>query len=246
MKKTVKDIKSVAYFSSIATQITSLIYLLYALIAQTGLWYVNALLLAISSAYFIYFLHSSNHENKKKNKKVKKIYVRAKQTIKLFPLAIALYNLCLTVENVNPFTLISTAFMLITWLLQAIFDLLSTIIAKRFELFKEAIEADWNEVTKPVKSVGNFFKRVTGQEVEDEKTPSKNRLWLDGQIVDYRETKAEKKRLEQEEKHQRRKDALQESKRKLFQKAKYALGKNKQKCLPDHKTNDGENLNDDE
>ncbi len=247
-EKTVKDIKSVAYFSNIASQITSLIYLLYALIAQTGLWYVNALLLALSSAYFIYFLHSSNHESKEShpNKKVKKFFIRAKQVVKFFPLAVALYNLCLTVENVNIFTLLSTAFMLISWLLQIVFDVLATIIGKRFELFKAAIEADIEEAKKPIKSVGNFFKRATGQEVQSPQAPSKNRIWLDEQIVGYREAKAEKKRLEKEEKRQRRKAALKSGKRKPSKDENQILEANEQKSLPAPKNNEEEILNEDE
>ena len=256
-EKTVKDIKAVAYISNVATQVTSLIYLLYTLIAGKGFWYVNALLLALSTAYFVYFLHSSNHESKNKqlDKKLRKIYTRVKQAIKFFPLAVALYSLCLTVEHANPFTLISTAFMLITWLLQLIFDVLGTIIGNRLELFKEAIEADMGEITKPVKSVGNFFKRVTGQELEEEKEPSKNRIWLDKQIVDYREAKAEKKRREQEEKHQKKREALEQKKRKflskkaerkLLQSAKRTLSHDETKSLPAPKNDNGDILNDGE
>ncbi|MBR2341622.1 MAG: hypothetical protein IKA72_04370 [Clostridia bacterium] len=248
LEKTIKDVKAVAYVSNIATQAMYIIYLVYALIAQTGFWYVNALLLALSTAYFLYFLHSSNHEAKNKNlsKKIRKLYARIKQAVKFFPLAVALYSLCLTVENVNPFTLISTAFMLITWLLQLIFDVLGAIIGNRIELFKEAIEADVNEIAKPVKSVGNFFKQVTGQEVQAPKAPSKNRVWLDEQMKGYRETKAEEKRIKQEEKREQRKQAIQEKKRKFLQGAKRALGGNNQKSLPEPKNNDGESLNDDE
>lgn len=244
-EKTVKDVKAVAYLSNIAMQALYLIYLVYALIAKTGFWYVNASLLALSTAYFIYFLHSSNHERKNKllDKKVRKVYTRIKQAIKLFPLAVALYSLYLTIENVNVFTLISTTFMLITWLLQLIFDVLATIIGNRIDLFKEAIEADVSELTKPVKSVGNFFKRVTGQEIEDEKAPSKTRLWLDEKITDYRESKAEKKRLEQEEKRQQRKSAFEEKKRKILKRAKHALNSDKTQALPPPK-NDGDESND--
>ena len=247
LEKTVKDIKSVAYISNIATQTMYLIYLTYALIAGTGFWYINALLLALSAAYFIYFLHSSNHESKNKqlDKKLKKLYARIKQAIKLFPLAVALYSLFLTIENVNPFTLISTAFMLITWLLQLIFDVLGTIIGNRLALFAEAIEADVDEFKKPVKSVENFFKRVSGKEIE-EKAPSKNRVWLDEQITDYREAKAEKKRREQEEKRQQKQDAFEQRKRKFLQSAKRALNHDEAKRLPAPKNEDGDNLNDGE
>ena len=254
-EKTVKDVKAVAYVSNISTQVIYLVYLLYALIFQTGFWYVNAILFTLSLAYFIYFLHSSNHEkkNKRLDKKVRKFYTRIKQAIKLFPLSVALYSLCLTVENINPFTLIATAFMLISWLLQLIFDVLGTIIGNRIELFKEAFEADVDEISKPMKSVGNFFKRATGQEV-DEKQPSKNRIWLDSQITDYRVAKAEKKRHEQEEKRQQRKDSFEETKRKFFTQtlektilkgAKRVIGKSETDVLPPPENN-GDNSNDNE
>ncbi len=243
-EKTVKDVKRVAYVSNIATQVIYLVYLVYALFAGTGIWYVNAVLLSLSTAYFIYFLHASNHEHKDKqlDRKVKKLYNRIRQAVNLFPLVIALYTLYLSIENVNIFTLISTVFMLISSVLRLIFDILGTIIGNRIDLFKEAFDADIDEFKKPVKTVENFFKRVSGQEVEPHKPPSKNRVWLDEQVVDYREAKAEQKQREKEEKAQQRKEELEKTKLRFLRGAKRVLsGKNSHLPPSD---DDGDSLND--
>ena len=66
----------------------------------------------------------------------------------------------------------------------------------------EAIKADTDELLKPVKDAGNFFKRVTGKEVT---APilSKERIMMDERIGSFREKKAEKKeQVKQEKKEQ--------------------------------------------
>ena len=243
-EKTVKDVKTVAYVSNISTQVIYLVYLAYALITGAGFWFVNAVLLGLSLAYFLYFLHSSNHEQKDKRleKKIRKLYVRIRQAIKLFPLGVALYSLYLTAGNVNVFTLISTAFMLIAWVLQFIFDILGTIIGNRIDLFKEAFDADIDEFKKPVKTVENFFKRVAGQDVDTGNEPSKNRVWLDNQVEIYREEKAEKKQREHEEKAQQRRDEFERTKRKFLQGVKNVLNGNNSNTPPSN--DDGEDEND--
>jgi hypothetical protein len=54
---------------------------------------------------------------------------------------------------------------------------------------------------KPVKSVGNFFKKVAGKEIEPEKEKSKNRLWLDDKVA---ENKAARRQERLEEKLRKR------------------------------------------
>ena len=205
---TIKDIKRIRNIANYSSQGFTLVYLVYALIAGTGFWFINAPLLALAIAYLVYDLHNTNHtltkEDKLKNKKVKRLFKRIKQAIKLFPLCVALYNLCLTFENPNIFSLLSTAFMLIAWLITLVFDILTVIFETRLNLFKEAIQADIEEVTKPFREAGNFFKKVTGQEVTTP-TISKQRALLDEQVVEYRKEKADKKEEAKQAKKEERK-----------------------------------------
>ena len=64
---------------------------------------------------------------------------------------------------------------------------------------EEALDADVENLLKPVKTVGNFFKKAMGQEVPPSAEPSKRRLWLDKKMSERRElAKQEKERLAQE------------------------------------------------
>lgn len=204
LQETINDIKKIGHIAKYSSQGFTIAYLIYALIAGTGFWFINAPLLALAIAYLIYDLHSTNHtitkEDKLKNKKVKRLYTRIKQAIKLFPLVVALYNLCLTFENPNVFTLLSTAFMLISWLLAFVFDVLTIIVERRYKYLMEALKADWEELTKPLKEAGNFLKRVTGKEVTAP-VLSKERIQMDERIGEFRQKKADKK---EEVKQQRR------------------------------------------
>ena len=55
---------------------------------------------------------------------------------------------------------------------------------------------DYEKLKKPVKTVGNFFKKLTGKEVEPEKEPSKDREVLD-QIVAKEKAKKEQEKAQQ-------------------------------------------------
>ena len=57
------------------------------------------------------------------------------------------------------------------------------------------MEADYKNVTKPARSVGNFFKKLTGKKVEEEPAPSKNRVILD-KLVAKERRKKENERVE--------------------------------------------------
>lgn len=55
--------------------------------------------------------------------------------------------------------------MIVGWILQIIFEVLIKILTNRVNFILEGLEADLDNMLKPVRSVGNFFKKVTGKEV---------------------------------------------------------------------------------
>ena len=208
IKETIDDIKRIGCIAKYSSQGFTIAYLIYTLITGTGFWFINVPLLALAVAYLIYDLHSTNHtltkEDKLKNRKVKRLYDRIKRAIKFFPLCVALYNLCLTFENPNIFSLLSTAFMLISWLLACVFDLLTLIVERRYKYLMEALKADWDEATKPLREAGNFFKKVAGQEVVAP-VLSKERIQMDKRIDAFRQEKADKREEAKQAKKEERK-----------------------------------------
>lgn len=194
VNKIVADFKKFFHRFSVCAQIVYIAYLIYALFANTELWIINTILLVISVAYFIFFLIATAKDaDKKLKKRVKTIFTRCKQIIKLFTLGVMLYGIWQTSTHVDPLSVILTALMIVGWVLQILFEVIFTFFLNKVNFVWEAVQADREEITKPVKNIGNFFKRITGKEIEEEKEPTKNRLLLDGMVEEYREKKSEEK-----------------------------------------------------
>ncbi len=202
IKKTVDDFKRLDYIRNIVTQVLYIGYLIYALIASSGVLWANILLLTLSAAYFVFFLVITAGEKSKAKKKVKKlatqIFKRCKQLVKLFTTVVMVYGVCVTTKNVTPLAVVLAAFMIVGWLLQIVFDVIFHLFIKRANLLIEGIKADAQAMAKPVKSVGNFFKKLTGKQVEPEPEKSKERIWLDNKVAENKAERAEEKRLEKE------------------------------------------------
>jgi hypothetical protein len=84
--------------------------------------------------------------------------------------------------------------MIVAWVLQILFEVLLRAIAKKAQFILEGLEEDYKQLTKPVKSVGNFFKKMTGKEVEAESPPSENILILQEEVKKEKERKHTEKR----------------------------------------------------
>lgn len=197
LKQIVEDFKKVDLVRNVLTQIVYLVYLMYAIFAKSGIFAVNLTLFVISVAYFAFFLYMTGQENA--NKKVTKLaatlFKRCKQVIKLFTLGVMLYGVWIAAENVTPLSMILSSLMIVGWVLQILFEIIIKFFAKRANLIIEGLEADYEGMTKPARSVGNFFKKMTGKEVE-EKEITKARMILDEKVNAAREEK-ENERLEQ-------------------------------------------------
>lgn len=203
VNKIVADFKKFFHRFSVCAQIVYIAYLIYALFANTELWIINTILLVISVAYFIFFLIATAKDaDKKLKKRVKTIFTRCKQVIKLFTLGVMLYGIWQTSTHVDPLSVILTALMIVGWVLQILFEVIFTFFLNKVNFVWEAVQADREEITKPVKNIGNFFKRITGKEIEEEKEPTKNRLLLDGMVEEYREKKSEEKNAKKQAKKQ--------------------------------------------
>lgn len=196
IKQVTEDFKKVDLIRNIVTQILYLAYLIYAIFARMGIFAVNLTLFALSAAYFAFFIYMTVQEVKKTIKKtIQLIFTRCKQIIKLFTLGVMLYGLWQTTKHVTPLSVIFSALMIVGWILQILFEVVFKFFINRGKLILAGMEADYENITKPVKTVGNFFKKLTGKEVE-EKEPSKARLILDEKVRQAREEK-ENEKLEQ-------------------------------------------------
>ena len=202
-KKTVEDLKRVFYILNVTVQCVYIAYLVYTLIVGTGFFAVNLALLVLSVAYLGFFLVTTafgkTPEGKIYRKIGKRVYKWCKRALKLFTIGVTVYGICNAVNRVSPLAVIFTAMMIVGLLLQVVFEILISIVSKRAKMFLEGFEADVNAILKPARSVGNFFKRMTGQEVEPEKELTENQLLLKERVDEAREEKRQLRATEKEE-----------------------------------------------
>ena len=211
VKKVLEDFKRLNYLRDLFTQLLYIAYLTYAVIVKAGVFWANVILLGLSVAYFIFFLIMTTgkilRSRSKSHKAVKKIFTRCKQLIKLFTLGVMLYGIYATTTHITPLSVILSAMMIVGWILQVVFEVILRYFISRANFVIEGMEADYESFIKPAKAVGNFFKKMTGKEIEPEKERSKTRLWLDKKVAEQKEQKEREKRAEKEAKKQAKIDA---------------------------------------
>ena len=211
-KQIAADFQKVLYIISVCSQAVYIGYLLYALLTGAGVLWVNIVLLAISSAYFAFFLittkcgkHPGGAKAKIVQKTGKRVYKYCKLLLKIYPLSLTIYGLYQTTEKVSFFALLLVCFMIIGWILQIVFEVFGAIFSNRFALIMDGVKADVEEIKRPVTAVGNFFKKITGKEVEAPKEPTKNQLKLREKVEQFRAERKEKRELQKQELIEKRK-----------------------------------------
>ena len=197
LRNTLNDIKRVYYVSTFATQILYIIYLIYAIIANTGILFTNICMLVLSVGYFIFFILSLAVDGVKKNKRVKKqvkgYYKLIKHAIQLVVIAVSVYNLSQVSTESVTIPMLLCAVMIFSFIIQVLLEVMVAILTARFNLLKEALAADFEFITKPLGTAGDFIKKLKGDAPAEKKAPTKTRVLLDGLVSKYRAKKAIKK-----------------------------------------------------
>ena len=191
--KTMSDLRLFAKIWTLGTLGVYIAYLLYATISTSEFLAANIVLLVLTVAYFVFnlILITKGSEILKARKRLaKRAYKYSKYVINSVTLITALCSIWLNPYDVHPFKLLITVFMAIMLVVQLALEVSVTIVEKRFNMFIEAFNADIEFVTKPVNTVKNVFKKITGQEVAPEKSPSKDRVYLDELIEQERDAKS--------------------------------------------------------
>lgn len=212
-KKTMDDFKKVVYVTSVATQTVYLIYLCYALFWGNANPIVSGILAGISFAYLVFFLivtkfGKSLDEQANLKRSVALIVKWSKKLIALYNIGVMLYGITLTAQAVTPIALILNAMMLVGFLLGVVFDVITTIVRNRAQLFITGIEKDIAVIKQPATNVGNFFKKITGQEIEPEpqmtKKEEKNLQMLTSIAEKTKEEERNAKQAKKEKQKQRK------------------------------------------
>jgi uncharacterized membrane protein len=183
--KTIEDFKRLDYIRQILTQIVYIAYLIYALVVAKNYIWANIPLLLLSVGYFVLFLYATAGKEKKKKLKTKaeKAYNFCKKIIKVFTLGVTVYGFFLTANHVTPLSLLLVSMMIVAWILEIVFGVIAKIFISRIHLFTTGFETDMENLKKPVTTVSNFFKKLSGQDVPPAPVPTKQQLILEKQLL---------------------------------------------------------------
>lgn len=235
VEKIKSDFQKIMFACSVLVQGLYVAYLIAALFSGAGNPIVNGVLLGICAPYLAFYLVMYFRESKgaKKTKQIVAVfYKRSKQLIKFFTLAASIYAIWLTGGNANHFTVLITAFMLVSFVLQILLEIVYRFVIDRLYLLVEGFKADVEPITKTVKMTGNLIKKLKGEEIEpEEEERNKHREWLDKKVTVYRTKRAEEKQAKQlalKEKKAQQKQAQQEEKARLALEKKQAKQQAKQ------------------
>ncbi len=193
-KKIIDDFKRVDFYRGVLTQCVYIAYLIYAICIGSGILGINIALLALSVAYFAFYVYMKTREVHKQVKKtVKKTYKWSKRGIKLVNLGITIYGLSITANHFTALSLILAALMIVGWVLEILFEVIFRYFLNKAKLMIAGLEADYKNITKPARTVGNFFKKVVGKKVEPEPEPTKERETLDKIVAENKREKENEK-----------------------------------------------------
>ena len=225
--KTRKELETAFTVFQFGTQIIYIAYLIFLLFSkQNNIWYLHLSLLLICIPYLVFdlittknikelkkakvsLLRKKEHKKrlsaaKEKRRPIVRIKFYASHCIKLFVLASAFYPIIVSPSTVHPLSVMCTTVMVLLWILQIVLEVIKFILNERYELFIEAIEADVSFITKPVNTVKNAFKKITGQDIEqDDDTPSRERIYLDKIVAAERNAKSAKKAAAKAERNEK-------------------------------------------
>lgn len=228
VEKIKKDFQTIMFACSVLVQGLYVAYLIVALCFGAGNAIVNSVLLGLCAPYLLFYIVMFWQESKgaKKTRKIVDcVYRRSKQLLKFFTLAASIYALWLTGDNANHFTVLITAFMLVSFVLQILLEIVYKLVVDRLQLLVEGVKTD---IAPAIKTV-NFFKKLKGEEIEpEEEGTNKHREWLEKKVVNYRTKRAEEKAEKQralKEKKAAKKQAEQEEKQRLALEKKQAKQK---------------------
>jgi hypothetical protein len=188
--KIIDDFRKLSRFFKYSSQIFTVTYLVYAIIANVGNLYANIILLSLFIAYTIFDLVIDEKENRLVEKVVRRTYKWLRISIKAFTLGILIYGIYTATTSTSPISIILATLMIIVWVLQVLLELVIMIVEDEKDLVVAGLKKDMEDIKRPVTEVGNFFKRVTGQEV------------VVNEEEDSREIKILKKRMEKRKERQ--------------------------------------------
>lgn len=222
-KKILSDLQKISRICSTLTQLFYIFYLIFAVCTDTGILFLDIIMLILSCSYFAFFCYHQAKGVKTALTKNLNLYFRwSKRTIKLFNLLVMTYGIIYAASSPDPLSVILTVVMALLWIADILLEVSIKLVKSWWDLFFEGIQADLEVITKPAGAVNNFFKRMAGKEVEEAAPPTQKRIFLDGLVQAAKDEKKDKK---QEEKLLRKQAKQEKAEQKRQKKAEAKAAK---------------------
>jgi hypothetical protein len=213
-QKLVDTFKKIGLAFRICLFVFSIAYYIVALIAGIGNFILNSIFLGIMVVYAIFDVSTIHLENKELKKTAKRAYSWIKLILRGASLVLTLINLYTAASGlVNPtiqsdpgkikmipILIVGATLTIIFWLLSVIVEIVKIVIAKNIDNFKKAIHQDFEDIKKPVTTVTNVFKKMTGKDIEEEPEKPKFIKTLDKFILKKKQKKKEERDLKKQNK----------------------------------------------
>ncbi|MBO7304281.1 MAG: hypothetical protein J6V09_03585 [Clostridia bacterium] len=195
--KTLNDFKKFAYAFNVLVQMTYIGYLVYAICVGAGFLIANIILISVSVAYLIFYaLYGLDGEKKLTRRITKRIYKYFKIFIKAVTLGATVYGIYVATDKVGFATIVLAAITTVGWVVSFVVTLIIEFFMAKWRFMISAFEADINRVKRPIDKVGNVFKRIRGESVEESSENGREQKQLDELRDEYVEEKKKKKFLQ--------------------------------------------------
>ena len=173
INKIIDDFKLLSKIFKYTSQVATIAYLTYSIIFNVGNFYANIILLILFVGYVIFDFVVSDEGNKFIKKVVKRTVNWLKISIRAFTLLVLIYSIYTATTNASAITIIMATLMIIVWVLQVLLELVISVVEDEKDLVLAGLKKDIDDIKKPVTDVGNFFRRVAGQEIIEQEDESR-------------------------------------------------------------------------
>ena len=182
----VDDLKRLIRVISTFLSIGIYAYLICAIIFQIGFLVANIILISTKVLYDIIsnLIFKDKTKDKAKKKIIKRSYTWTKLGINFITIALSMVNMALYSTQVSAIAIISTTLLIIMWVLQVLFEVVTFIFEQKSRLLIAGIQRD----VKPIKATVNHIMNLLNMVQESDKKE---------EIVDYEKVyKKEYERLD--------------------------------------------------
>ena len=193
LRNTARDVKRASFAFTIGANLLYMAYLIYAIIVDAGILYLNIALAAITAAFFVFYIVTAIDESKKHARKAGvKTYRYIRLVADFFTLAASVYGIYIASSHATVLSLFLCATSLVGWTVRFILTLLSAYVEAHVNYIMTAVSADVEVMKRPLSTVENVINNVMGKGVETP-APTKTRARLDREVNDFREERAKKR-----------------------------------------------------